>query len=110
MRLSLDILIGSLAFWFEDVQGFIRAVGVIVPVLSGAVVPLALMPPALAEVTAVQPFRFMVSFPMEVLLGGVTGTPVVGGFALQVGWLVVFVLLARGVWRRGLGSYAAAGA
>ncbi|ACQ78809.1 protein of unknown function DUF990 [Beutenbergia cavernae DSM 12333] len=112
MRLALDIMIGSLAFWFEDVQGFIRALAVITPVLSGAVVPLALMPPGIAAVTAVQPFRFMLSYPMEVLLADPAGGPggLTAGFALQVGWLAVFVAGAAGVWRLGLRSYAAAGA
>lgn len=101
LRLALDILIGSL-----DVQGFIRAQAVITPVLSGAVVPLALMPADLAWLTALQPFRFVVSFPMEVLLTSTT----VGGFALQVGWVAVAVAVAAAVWGLGLRSYSAAGA
>lgn len=108
MRLTLDIIIGSLAFWFEDVQGFIRAFAVIVPILSGAVVPLALMPTALVGVTQAQPFRFMLSYPMEVLLGEVSGG-VPAGFAWQLGWLAVFVLVANAVWRLGMRSYSAAG-
>ena len=56
IRLTVDTIIGSLAFWFEDVQGFIRAFAVIIPILSGAVVPLALMPPGLSVVTRLQPF------------------------------------------------------
>jgi ABC-2 type transport system permease protein len=108
IRLVLDIIIGSLAFWFEDVQGFIRAFAVIIPILSGAVVPLALMPPALVGVTEVQPFRFMLSYPMEVLLGELPdGLPV--GFGAQVGWLLVFVVTAAAIWRLGLRSYSAAG-
>jgi len=108
LRLTLDIVIGSLAFWFEDVQGFIRAFAVITPILSGGVVPLALMPSALAQVTMMQPFRFMLSFPMEVLLADVPGGTA-AGFGWQLGWLLTFVLLARTVWRLGLRSYAAAG-
>lgn len=106
LRLALDILIGSLAFWFEDVQGFIRAQAVITPVLSGAVVPLALMPADLAWLTALQPFRFVVSFPMEVLLTSTT----LSGFVLQVGWVAIAVAAAAAVWRLGLRSYTAAGA
>ena len=108
MRLTLDIIIGSLAFWFEDVQGFIRAFAVIIPILSGAVVPLALMPPTLVGITQVQPFRFMLSYPMEVLLGDAPAGLLVG-FAGQAGWLVVLVGVAGALWRLGLRSYSAAG-
>lgn len=108
LRLAMDIIIGSLAFWFEDVQGFLRAFAVIRPILSGGVVPLALMPAAFAQFTTLQPFRFMLSFPMEVLLGNVAGGTA-AGFGWQLGWLLIVVLLARTVWRLGLRSYAAAG-
>lgn len=108
LRLTLDTIIGSLAFWFEDVQGFIRARAVIIPILSGAVVPLALMPPGLSVATQLQPFRFMLSYPMEVLLGNVPGG-LLAGFGLQLGWLAIFLLLAGVVWRLGIRAYSAAG-
>jgi ABC-2 type transport system permease protein len=112
IRFSLDVLIGTLAFWFEDVQGFLRVTGVVVPVLSGAVVPLALMPAAWSAVTQVQPFRFMLAFPMDVLLSDRlwTGTGLLSGFGLQLGWLVIIAGAAVLVWRRGLRSYSAVGA
>lgn len=112
IRFTLDVLIGSLAFWFEDVQGFLRVSAVVVPVLSGAVVPLALMPAGWATVTELQPFRFMLAFPMDVLLSDQAwaGTGVITGFGMQLGWLVIFVAAAVAVWRRGLRSYSAVGA
>jgi ABC-2 type transport system permease protein len=109
IRFSLDVVIGSLAFWVEDVQGFLRAVAVIIPVLSGGVVPLALMPDGWQEVAVLQPFRFMLSFPLEVLLSPDAGAAG-GGFAGQVGWLMIFVAAAVLTWRAGLRSYSAAGA
>ncbi|HEY9292292.1 MAG TPA: ABC-2 family transporter protein [Microlunatus sp.] len=112
IRFTLDVLIGSLAFWFEDVQGFLRVSAVIVPVLSGAVVPLALMPAGWQVITELQPFRFMLSFPMEVLLSDQQRSdgPPRTGFALQLLWLVIFVGGAVLVWKRGLRSYSAVGA
>ncbi|SDS15290.1 ABC transporter permease [Microlunatus soli] len=112
IRFTLDVLIGSLAFWFEDVQGFLRVSAVVVPVLSGAVVPLALMPAGWSTVTQLQPFRFMLAFPMDVLLSDrIWARPqLVTGFGLQLGWLLIFVAAAVAVWRRGLRSYSAVGA
>lgn len=109
MSFIFDIARGSLAFWFEDVQGFNLAISIMTPVLSGAVVPLALMPPEIAGITLWQPFRFMLSFPMEVLLGQVPGG-LIFGFAQQLGWLAVFGATAVLVWRLGLRSYSAVGA
>ncbi|WP_152364597.1 ABC transporter permease [Microlunatus speluncae] len=109
MAYIFDIARGSLAFWFEDVQGFNLAISIMTPVLSGAVVPLALMPPEVAGITLWQPFRFMLSFPMEVLLDQVPGG-LLFGFAQQVGWLIVFAVAALVIWRVGLRSYSAVGA
>lgn len=106
---SLDILVGSLAFWFEDVAGIDRFRNLVARVLSGAVVPLALFPDAFTGVMQIQPFRFMLSFPLEVLLGTVSGSTA-AGFAWQSGWTLLFVGGAVVLWRRGLRSYQGAGA
>lgn len=109
MTWLLDVMIGSLAFWFADVSGFLRASEVIVPLLSGAVIPLALLPAAVRGVSQVQPFRFLVSFPLEVLLGDVRGG-LATGLLLQIGWLVIFAFAARLIWRLGIRTYSGAGA
>jgi len=109
MVFSLDVIVGSLAFWFDEVNGFSWARRLIVSVLSGAVVPLALMPGWAGGVIELQPFRFTVSYPLEVLLGTVSGSVAVG-FALQLGWTVVFIASGALIWRHGLRNYQAAGA
>jgi ABC-2 type transport system permease protein len=106
MTFSLDIVIGSLAFWFEDVSAVDRLRSLLARLLSGALIPLALFPKAFEGFLNVQPFRFMVSFPLEVLLGH----PAAGSFALQTAWFAAFVGSAVVVWRAGLRSYQGAGA
>ncbi|QNE21129.1 hypothetical protein F1D05_28480 [Kribbella qitaiheensis] len=106
MTFSLDIVIGSLAFWFEDVSAVDRLRSLLARILSGALIPLALFPAAVRSFLDAQPFRFMVSFPLEVLLGN----PSRGSFALQFAWFAAFVGAAVFVWRIGLRSYQGAGA
>jgi ABC-2 type transport system permease protein len=106
MTFTLDVVIGSLAFWFEDVTAVNRLRLLVSGILSGALIPLALFPAVFAGFLAIQPFRFMVSFPLEVLLGN----PSSGGFALQAGWFATFLGAAVVTWRLGLRSYQGAGA
>jgi ABC-2 type transport system permease protein len=106
MTYSLDIVIGSLAFWFEEVSAVNRLRFLLSGILSGALIPLALFPPMFAGFLDSQPFRFMVSFPLEVLLAD----PSAGSYALQLGWTAVFVGAAVLTWRVGLRSYQGAGA
>lgn len=107
IRFTLDVLIGSLAFWIEDVSGILRVTAVVVPVLAGAVVPLSLVPTDWRAVADLQPFQYILSFPLTVLLNN--STPY-AGFAGQLGWLVVFGGAAVVCWRAGLRSYAGTGA
>ncbi|GAA1614712.1 ABC-2 family transporter protein [Kribbella sancticallisti] len=106
MTYAMDVVIGSLAFWFEDVSAVNRLRYLLYRILSGALIPLALFPAVFAGFLNAQPFRFMVSFPLEVLLGNPSG----GSFALQAGWFTVFVGAAVVTWRIGLRNYQGAGA
>ena len=107
---SLDVVEGSLAFWIEDVSGIVRARHLVMLVLAGQLVPLAIMPEWAQGFIAVQPFRFLLSFPLEVIVGDLSGADVALGLLLQAGYAAGFVLLARWVWARGKRSYTAVGA
>jgi viologen exporter family transport system permease protein len=107
---TIDLLIGSLAFWMDDVAALAQARLIIASVLSGAVVPLALMPDWSRGFIDHQPFRFTVSFPVEIVAGDLTGSELVTGLAIQFGYVVGFAVLARLVWSAGIRSYSAVGA
>lgn len=106
----LDIIIGALAFWLDDTSGINRARTLILGLLSGAIVPLALMPGWSQGFMRMQPFRFTVSFPVEILAGGLRAHDIAVGFGVQLGYVLAVCLLARAIWSAGLRSYSAVGA
>jgi len=106
----LDVLIGSLGFWTEDVTGLSRVRTLVATFLSGQIVPLALFPGWLSGFLKVQPFRYTLSFPLEVLTGRLGTADLVLGFAFQAGYCLLLYLAYRWVWGRGLRAYAAVGA
>ncbi|MGB3305298.1 MAG: ABC-2 family transporter protein [Thermomicrobiales bacterium] len=107
---ALDMVIGSLAFWIDDVSGVQRGHMLVGMVLAGQVVPLALMPAWASGFVNLQPFRFTISFPLEIIVGDLSQHELVVGFAAQLCYVVLFVVLARWIWRRGQRSYSAFGA
>jgi ABC-2 type transport system permease protein len=107
---TIDILIASLAFWMDDVAALAQARLIIASVLSGAVVPLALMPDWSRGFVDNQPFRYTVSFPVEVVAGDLTESQLVVGLAIQLGYVLGFGLIAWLVWSAGLRAYSAVGA
>jgi ABC-2 type transport system permease protein len=110
IAMSLDVAEGSLAFWIDDVSGLVKARSLLMAVLAGAVVPLALFPEWAQGFLMIQPFRYILSFPLEVVVGDLPGDEVATGLALQVTYTVLFVLGARWLWTTGKRSYAAVGA
>lgn len=110
MVYALDVLVGSLAFWLDDVTGIDRGRGLVIGVLRGQLVPLALFPVWAQGFLDLQPFRFTMSFSLELLVGDLAGSDLVIGMALQLLYAALFLLGAIYVWRRGLRAYTAVGA
>jgi len=106
----LDVAIGLLAFWLQDVRGLVRVKDLVATLLAGQFVPLALFPPGLKGVIDAQPFRYTLSFPLEVVTGRLSPAEITAGFAWQMGYCAALYLCYRLLWRYGLRSYAAAGA
>ena len=105
----LDVVIGSLAFWIEDVRGLLRVRTLVGAFLAGQYVPLALFPPRFAGFLDVQPFRYTLSFPLEVLTGSLPSEALIRGFAWQITYCGGLWACYRLLWHYGLRRYAASG-
>lgn len=106
----LEFLVGSLAFWIQDVNGLVRAKAILGSFLAGRFIPLALFPPGFAGFLEAQPFRYTLSFPLEILTGRLSGGELAQGFAWQAAYCVGLWVCYRLVWRHGLPAYSATGA
>ena len=93
-------LCSLLTFWVLSNGGIMWAQQAVTLVLSGAIVPLALMPGWLQVVSNVLPLRGIVATPLAIYLGKATGLQLFGLLGLQAAWLVVLWLVADRLWRR----------
>ena len=64
----------------------------------------------MTEALQVLPFRYMLSFPIEILMGRLSLGEIGRGLAIQMAWAGVFWLGYRLLWQRGLRRYGAVGA
>ena len=78
--------------------------------LSGQIAPLALLPYPIQIISMLLPFRWIISFPVELLLGRLTLSGALIGLAAQAAWLIVSLVLVKIVWRAGIRIYSAVGA
>lgn len=110
---ALQFLIGYtvalFSFWITRADAADQLNGVLLFLLSGQVAPLALLPDALRTAASVLPYRYMLSFPVELITGQLRGAQIAPGFGLQAAWLVAAGFVTRFTWRRGVRRYAAVG-
>ncbi|HYJ12929.1 MAG TPA: ABC-2 family transporter protein [Thermomicrobiales bacterium] len=110
MFFCLDVMEGSLAFWLEEVSGIVAVRHLLMLVLAGQLVPLALMPDWAQAFLFFQPFRYLLSFPIELVVADLNRAEITLGLTVQVAWTVALVLGSRWVWGRGQRAYSAVGA
>jgi viologen exporter family transport system permease protein len=97
-------------FWTTRVEAINQVYYLAMLFLSGQMVPLSLLPGPVQALAAALPFRWMVAFPVELLLGRVTPEATLAGYGIQLAWLALHGAAATVVWRSGLRRYAAVGA
>lgn len=102
-------IIGTLGLFFESATSLFEAWLGVSAILSGYLIPLDLFPPAVQRVALVLPFRFLLSFPVELLLGRLTRGHALALLSAQYGYAALALLATRLTWRAGLRRYAAYG-
>ncbi len=80
-------LIGFMAFTFFEVWPFNRLMNDTIRLLSGSFIPLALFPNWLGTIANILPFRFMYSFPIELLIGEIGWSEILQNFIILCIWL-----------------------
>jgi ABC-2 type transport system permease protein len=102
-------VVGALAFYWESASSLFEIWLGLFGVFSGYLVPLELFPPWLAALARALPFRYMLAFPVEMIIGMQPRARALAELGIQ--WLFVAVLgtAALGIWRVGLRRFAAFG-
>jgi ABC-2 type transport system permease protein len=110
VRFLLEWTLALAAFWTTRVSAINQTYFVVMLFLSGQIAPLTLLPPPIQIVAGILPFRWMIGFPVELLLGRLTVAEALIGLGAQIAWLFVSFVIMRTVWRAGLRVYSAVGA
>jgi ABC-2 type transport system permease protein len=71
---------------------------------------LTLFPGPIQTIATILPFRWMVSFPVELLLSRLTPNEALIGIGIQVIWVIIGFILVHVMWRMGVKIYSAVGA
>ena len=109
LRFFLDYIQALLAFWTQRLDALMKINDTLLFLFGGQVAPFALLPHTLQAAAAFLPYRYMLGFPVEVLLDRLPPEQAREGFLGLGIWILVTILLHRIVWKRGLRHYTAVG-
>lgn len=110
LRFLLEWTLAQAAFWTTRVSAINQSYFVLILFLSGQIAPLALFPQPIQVLANIMPFRWMLGFPVELLLGRLTPIEALTGIGVQAAWVILAYGLMRIVWRAGIRLYSAVGA
>ena len=110
VRFLLEWTLAQAAFWTTRVGAINQVYFVLMLFLAGQIAPLTLLPHPIQVVATFLPFRWLISFRVELLLGRLTLVQALTGLGAQAAWLIASFVLVRVVWRAGVRNYSAVGA
>ncbi|MDJ0752193.1 MAG: ABC-2 family transporter protein [Ardenticatenaceae bacterium] len=110
IEFGVTMAIGALAFWITQMMSVMEVWFFSRAFFSGWIIPIAMFPDFLQDILLFLPYRYVLSFPIELLLGRLNSADIGLGFVVQWGWVAFLFLLFPKLWRRGVSKYSAVGA
>lgn len=108
LRFLIQYTFALFAFWTERATAIENFWYLFYLFLSGLIAPLEMFPAPVREVVQWTPFPYLIHFPAALLIG--LPVNVIQGFLVMLGWMLLFFVFNRWLWRRGLKQYSGMGA
>lgn len=110
MRFIFLWVLGCVTFWVTKVSAVFELYFTIELLLSGRLVPMALLPSWAQNISAWLPFQWSFGFPIEVLLGKLTPMQILYGIGMQLLWGTIAAIALKLIWPHAVKQYSAVGA
>jgi len=108
LRFLMQYTMSMFAFWTERATALEQFSFLFFLFLSGMIAPLEVFPPQVQAIAEWTPFPYLIYFPASLLVG--LPVDLGKGLLVMLIWSVIFFVLYRWLWRRGLRQYSGMGA
>ena len=105
----LEICIGLIGFWFLEVTSLLFVYMLLNFFLSGHMFPLDMLPSWAETIVDLFPLKYLAYYPAAIFLGQLGPDEVITGLWIEIGWLLMFMVLARLMYWFGVKQYSAFG-
>lgn len=109
IEFQLSFLIGTIAFWTDEVDGLQLTIERVKRFFSGGYFPLSLLPVTLASFATILPFGYSFFVPASLYLKKIDIQQGLQGLLIQAVWILILSVIIYFVWRGGLKRYEAVG-
>ncbi len=109
IQFFLTYTLAMMAFWVLEISTIVFIVYSFEYFLGGQMFPIDIMPAGVQAVMKWLPFYYELFCPIAIFQERLRGAQMFEALAIQIGWVFVMLLAARGMWKRGLGHYQAVG-
>ncbi|MBP7634514.1 ABC-2 family transporter protein [Candidatus Ozemobacteraceae bacterium] len=110
LRFVQSTTLAMTGFWIEHVETLNLVLNQgIWALMGGMIVPVETFPAPVRALAELLPYRYSLSFPIEILRGGLDPSDALKGILIATFWILLFLVAGRHLWRRGLRSYTAYG-
>ncbi len=102
-------LMGMITFWTTRVSAIYDLYFSLELLLSGRLVPIALLPGWTQSVSGFLPFQWTFAFPIETLIGQLSTAQILEGIGMQALWIALYGVVVAVVWRQGVRRFSSVG-
>ncbi len=109
IRFNVLWVLGLVSFWTTRAQALVEVVVAMELLLSGRLVPMAIMPQWVQTISAWLPFKWTFEYPIEVFIGQLTPAEIWQGLGMQILWIAITGSAIALVWRAAIRKFTAVG-
>ncbi len=109
LRFFTEWTIALCSFWFVNTIAINQIYYLLLLFFSGRVAPIKMFPNAMQNFIKFLPFRFMISFPVEVLISDLNYKELILFTIVQLSWIFIIIILLIIIWKISIKKYTAVG-
>lgn len=109
LRFMLAYALSLTALMKVKIDALLNINDAMVLIFAGQLIPTILLPDFIKKISFVLPYRYMLGFPIELLLGKLDNQGILFGIGVQLVWLVIVIGLYSVIWRKGIKHYTSIG-
>lgn len=103
------MVVGLSALWLVEFSGLSQLLEVITLIFGGFIMPLDFFPTILRNISNILPFSYMTYYPIISLQGKLNFNQFIEVLLMQGVWLIIFVVLYKFLWLKGLKKFTGVG-